>query len=433
MRLISIVYIAITMIIASSTVYAEAQSPAKQGIDFAYLDSMIEQGHIPNYQVAVIHADGSVSQKTGHYIDGIVSVSAVNTESIISLFSLSKPFTNLLALKLIDIGVLQLSEPIEKYLPEFKTATTNEKGATDVTLIRPILVSDLLLHTAGFSQNTDLQGWGGIAENYREEKLFGIRCMADSKTESLTGSVQRLAKIPLSSQPGTRYSYSVATDVLGRVLEVASGENYQSLLNKYIAGPLALKTLAIKVAEPNLERVATLYEPMIKTYPVPGAYQRYQPFSKFEVDVKNIGVQPGCISPGSGLTASMEDVTKLAAFFLRRMTFEDGSAFFSEKISTLVFANQLGEELGKSPLRSSLAYARNDGLSIASLAIRPNKGGDVNNQADHDFYYWSGFSGSGFWIDRKTDTAGVFITQLYPSDRFMIPKLVAQTRAYLRQ
>lgn len=63
MRSISIVYIAITMIVASSTVYAEAQSPAKQGIDFAYLDGMIAQGHIPNYQVAVVRADGSVSQK----------------------------------------------------------------------------------------------------------------------------------------------------------------------------------------------------------------------------------------------------------------------------------------------------------------------------------------------------------------------------------
>ena len=158
MRLISIVYIAITMFVASSTVYGEAQMPVKQEIDFAFLDSMIAQGHIPNYQVAVVRADGSVSQKAGHYVEGIVSVSAVNTESIISLLSLSKPFTNLLALKLIDVGILQLSEPIAKYLPEFKTVVTNKKGASEATLVRPILVSDLLLHTAGFSQITDLQG-----------------------------------------------------------------------------------------------------------------------------------------------------------------------------------------------------------------------------------------------------------------------------------
>jgi CubicO group peptidase (beta-lactamase class C family) len=428
MKWISIACFAFIVLFNTSAIYAGE----KAEINFDYLDDLVAKGHIPNYQVALVSEDGSISHQAGEYNEGIVAVSAVDPQSIVSLFSLSKPFTNLLALKLIDLGLLKLTDPISLYLPEFESIITKEKNKASKKTTRQIMVSDLLLHTAGFSQNSELQGWGETAENYREEQLFGLSCLAGARTESLASTVQRLAKIPLNNDPGEKYYYSVATDVLGRVLEVASGESFQSLLEKYVAKPLSLNTLAIKVAEPNIGKVAELYEPMIKTYPVPGAYQRYQPFSKFEVAVSNVGLQPGCVSPGSGLTASMEDMTKLASFFLRGMTLENGSFFLSEKNSRLAFENQLSQELGKSPMRGSFAYAKNDGLSVASLAIRTNKNGDLNNQKDHDFYYWSGFSGSGLWVDKKTNTAGIFITQLYPSDRFLIPKLVAKTREHLR-
>jgi CubicO group peptidase (beta-lactamase class C family) len=124
----------------------------------------------------------------------------------------------------------------------------------------------------------------------------------------------------------------------------------------------------------------------------------------------------------------MSDMSKLAQFFLSGMSLESGGKFLSQELTQLAYENKLGPEFGKYPLRRSLAYARRDGLSLASLAIRPTENGDINERADHDYYYWAGFSGSGFWIDKKTNTAGVLITQLYPSDSFLIPKLVAEVR-----
>jgi CubicO group peptidase (beta-lactamase class C family) len=428
MKSISVVSFAIKLLFGVSIASHGLMAETKKEINLTFLDEMVSQGHLPSYQVAVISADGTLSHKAGYYKDGIVGVSPVNKESIISLLSLSKPFTNLLALKLIDIGALKLDDPISNYLPEFQAVTVQNKVGGSDGAVRKILVSDLLLHTAGFSQNADLQGWGEIANYYRDQRIFGASCFAGAKQESLESSIQRLAEIPLSNQPGERYSYSVATDVLGRVLEVASGKSFQSLLNKYIAKPLALDSLDTKVEVPNLEKVAQLYEPQFKSYPVPGAYQRYRPFSNFEVTVTNVGVKPGCISPGSGLTATMRDMSKFAQFLLSGMSLENGKTFLSQELTQLAYENKLGPEFGKYPLRRSLAYAKRDGLSLASLAIRPTENGNINEWEDHDYYYWAGFSGSGFWIDKKTNTAGVLITQLYPSDSFLIPKLVAQVR-----
>ena len=115
----------------------------------------------------------------------------------------------------------------------------------------------------------------------------------------------------------------------------------------------------------------------------------------------------------------------------RDLKLENGEPFLSNKLASQIFQHGLAPTLGDKPLRKSFAYAGNDGLSIASLAIRPKKGGDLATVSDHDFYYWSGFSGSGLWVDKSTGTAGVLLTQFYPSDRFLIPKLVAEVRATL--
>jgi CubicO group peptidase (beta-lactamase class C family) len=129
--------------------------------------------------------------------------------------------------------------------------------------------------------------------------------------------------------------------------------------------------------------------------------------------------------------ASMNDMVHFAEFLLNDLTLKDGQPFLSPALRQQVFLHSLDPALGERPLRESLAYAQKDGLSIASLAIRPKKGGDLLTVSDHDFYYWSGFSGSGLWIDKSTGTAGVLLTQFYPSDRFLIPKLVAKVRASL--
>lgn len=416
------------LFLGPQSVYAQDNTQGR----LAYLDELVTTGHLPQYQFAFIDSQGSVTKSEKHYAGGIVPVEAVSSETLVALLSLSKPFTNLLALRLIDKGYLQLDSPISDYLPSFKNVSVQgEKGRVDAA--RPILVSDLLLHTAGFAQNAELLGWGEIPNTYKNEGIFGLNCLAGEPETSLGDVVENLSSLPLVNNPGEKFAYSVATDVLGRVLEVATQSSFSELLEEYLKEPLGLTSLTLEVSKDVPTEVAQLFGPLFKSYPVPGSYQRYEAFRQFGVDVVNVGVKTGCVSPGSGLLSNMKDLVLFAQFLLNDMKLKDGSSFLSEKSKLQFFRHQLGEELGKSPLRRSLAYANKDGLTLGSLAIRLKQDGSLQDPLTHDYYYWSGFSGSGFWLDKNNNSAGIFLTQLYPNDRFLIPKLVAQTRAKLAQ
>ena len=418
----------VALLLSTQTVCAQDNTQGR----LDYLDELVTTGHIPQYQFAFIDRLGSVARSEGHYAEGIVPVDAVSSDTLVALLSLSKPFTNLLALRLIDKGYLKLDSPISDYLPSFKNISVQGKeGRVDAT--RPILVSDLLLHTAGFAQNAELLGWGEVPNIYKKEGIFGLNCLAGEPKQSLAVLVEKLSSLPLVNNPGDKFAYSVATDVLGRVLEVAAQSSFEELLQEHLKKPLGLTSLTLEVSSDASTDVAQLYGPLFKSYPVPGSYQRYEAYRHFGIDVVNAGVKPGCVSPGNGLLSNMEDLVLFAQFLLNDMKLSDGSSFLSEKSMQQFFRHQLDENLGTSPLRRSLAYANKDGLTHGSLAIRVKQNGNLQDPLTHDYYYWSGFSGSGFWLDKNNNSAGVFLTQLYPNDRFLIPKLVAQTRAKLAQ
>ena len=428
MKCQSYFFCVIALLLGTQAAYAQDNAQGR----LAYLDELVTAGHIPQYQFAFIDSQGSVTESKRHYVNGIVPVEAVSSDTLVALLSLSKPFTSLLALRLIDKGYLQLDSPISNYLPSFKKVSVQgEKGRVDA--VRPILVSDLLLHTAGFAQNAELLGWGEIPNTYKNEGIFGLNCLAGEPKQTLGDVVENLSSLPLVNNPGEKFAYSVATDVLGRVLEVAAQSSFTDLIQEHVKEPLGLTSLTLEVSNDVPTKVAQLYGPLFKSYPVPGSYQRYEAFRQFDVDVVNVGIKPGCVSPGSGLLSNMKDLVHFAKFLLNDMKLKDGSSFLSEKSKRQFFSHQLGEELGKSPLRQSLAYANKDGLTLGSLAIRLKQGGSLQDPLTHDYYYWSGFSGSGFWLDKNNNSAGIFVTQLYPNDRFLIPKLVAQTRAKLAQ
>ena len=415
-------YFARAFLLLSLANIAHAQNNIER--DIAYLDDLIRNGDIPQYQLSFIKSDGAVVNSRGHFANGIVPVDAVKADTVVSLLSMSKPITNLLALRLVQKGYLKLDDPVSKYLPSFKNMATREESNETQ---RQILVRDLMIHTAGFAQNSEFLGWGEVSNLYQTEGIFGLSCLAGKTKTSLGDVVNKMVGLPLKHKPGEKFSYSVATDVLGHILELATKKDFDSLLSDYLSKPLGLKSLTTKVTTPDVD-VAQLYEPIYKSYPVPGAYQRYKPFAQFEVDVVNAGIEPGCISPGNGLVATMEDMIALAQFLLNDMQLDDGSEFLSNDLQRQVYTHQLNSKLGKSPLRSSLAYANKDGLTLGLLSIKIKADGDLADKTSHDYYYWSGFSGSGLWIDKKNNTAGIFLTQLYPSDKFLIPKLVAYTR-----
>ncbi|MBU26436.1 MAG: hypothetical protein CMD99_10475 [Gammaproteobacteria bacterium] len=418
------------VVIAPIAQKAHSASLAQQ--PFPELSRLVKEGFLPNYHVVVVDSEGQLTTQAESYEGGVVSVDAIKTTSTVALLSLSKPITNLLALRLVTLGYLALDEPVSKYLPKFEDPRMQSTDQASSDALRAISIRDLLIHTAGFAQNAELLGWGEVANTYAEQAIFGFDCLNHDAQETLAQITDRLAGLPLASEPGKKFAYSVATDVLGRVLEVAAGESFDVLLRKHISIPLAMPGLTARITGKRLADIAQLYQPLIKTYPVPGAYQRYEPFTGIDGNFSGDDLEEVCISPGSGLFASMNDMVVFIEFLRNDLVLKNGEPFLSESLGEQVFEHALDASFGNRPLRRSLAYAGKDGISIASLAIRPKNGLGLALENEHDFYYWSGFSGSGIWIDRSNNTAGVLLTQLYPSDQFLIPKLVGKVRASLK-
>ncbi|MHC4179257.1 MAG: serine hydrolase domain-containing protein, partial [Planctomycetota bacterium] len=180
--------------------------------------------------------------------------------TIFRIYSMSKPVTSVAAMILVEEGKLGLDDPISKYLPELTEMTVlveakGDDGETrheEVPAERAITVRDLLRHTSGFTYG--FFGNSEVDKRYRNAGLL----VTD---QTLEDTVKKLSQIPLRHQPGTRWHYSVSTDVLGRVIEVASGRSLDQFFQKRIFRPLGMGDTFFTVPQKKLPRLAQMYAP----------------------------------------------------------------------------------------------------------------------------------------------------------------------------
>ena len=193
-------------------------------------------------------------------------------------------------------------------------------------------------------------------------------------------------------------------------------------LEEALFGPLGMKDTGFYLKDKNRINKATLMKPLIRTFPVPGTYQRFEPHPPFlKGGSQNLGQEVGLLSGGAGLLSTGKDMIAFASFILNRLTLKDGSQFLSENLTSRLFTNELSSDLGSSPMALKMPYAASDGLSLG-FSLRPKEAGDwgLNNSRELDFLYWSGFSSSVLWIDPDNEVAGVFLSQIRPAQQFPV-------------
>jgi CubicO group peptidase (beta-lactamase class C family) len=203
-------------------------------------------------QVAYLHAAGFADVEANR---------PMTTDAIFRLASMSKPVTSVAAMILVDEGRLRLDDPVSKYVPEFKgqkVLVPGKDGAEDklVDAEREVTVRDLLTHTSGL-----VYVFPGVpsplAKRYAEAKInFGF----GPTTERIGDNVKRLAALPLAHQPGKAFTYGLSTDVLGRVVEVASGKDLDEFFRERIFAPLRMADTAFLPPPEKAGRVAALYK-----------------------------------------------------------------------------------------------------------------------------------------------------------------------------
>ncbi len=362
-------------------------SPAKLDQLRPALQKLVDDGKIAG-GVAVIARQGKVAYLTAFGYRNLATKEPMNDDTIFAIASMTKPITCVGVMRLIEQGKIGLDDAAEKYLPELKDLHVlgDPKNDTDneiatVPAKRAISVRDLLSHTSGFSYGGFMSSNDRLGKSYARAKVQapGLKTIAEQ--------VVRLGKAALAHQPGEGWTYGLSHDVLGRLIEVVTGQSFDVYLREQILTPLDMHDTFFHVPENKRGRVATVYQANGKgsLTPLPRRFGSETFFSG-----------------GGGLYSTARDYTRFAQMLLNGGTLE-GVRILKPETIALMTKNQIGEHS---------AFGTKYGLGFGLLLTRvPHESQPVLSR-----YFWGGFFSTNFWIDPRNELVAVIMTQVLPTN-----------------
>ena len=334
-------------------------------------------------------------------------------DTIFRAYSMTKPFVSVAAMTLVEDGVVQLIDPVSKWLPPFKDVKVST-AAGEVATDRPMSVQDLLRHTAGLPYG-ELTTNAAVKDALTKAGMFKPGVIEfDARDMTPAEQVERMSKIPLLYQPGTQWEYSLATDVLGRVVEAASGKRLGDYLAERVFKPLKMNDTAFWVPAGKLPRVA---EPFEK-----------DPLAGTPIKLIDVAKQPGNDSGGAGTMTTAGDYLRFAQMLANGGVL-DGQRILSRTTVRLMTSDHLA---GKIPLAATPGGGVLGGQTYTfglGFAVRPGDGFAPFPGTAGD-YNWGGYAGTYFWVDPKEQFVAVMMVQsagtLRLTHRLMFRQMVYQ-------
>ncbi len=339
-------------------------------------------------------------------------------DAIFRIYSMTKPLSSVAAMMLVEEGRMQLTDPVAKFLPQFakmEVLVTDKDGKTTREIAkRQMTIQDLLRHTAGFSYG-EFSSVPELKAAYAEAKLYRPDITAESRMITPEQFVAGIAKAPLVHEPGTTWEYSMSVDVLGRVVEVISGQRLSAFLDERLFRPLNMVNTGFKVPEAQWSRIA---EPLSKN-PLTGGPNDVM------LDVK---IDPLNDSGGGGAVSTAADYLRFCQMMLNGGTLDE-RRYLSPTSVKLMTSDHLGNRPA-SPLTPGGLLMGVDGYTFGlGFMVRqgPGLAGVPGSEGE---YMWGGAGGTFFWIDPKEQLAVVYMAQtpgaIRQYHRRMIKALVAQ-------
>ncbi len=377
---------------------------ALQQIDVR-LEQAVERKQVAG-AVALLARDGKIGYLRAAGFRDVEAGKEMATDSLFRIASMSKPLTSVAVMILVDDGRLQVTDPVSKYLPEFKNPHVLVVGSGGdsqrVPADREITVHDLLTHTSGLTYRFMAQE--PFAQIYHQpdicDGLIRPSC-------TLAENVRHLAALPLVHQPGSAFQYGLSTDVLGRLVEVISGQDLESFMRRRIFEPLEMHDTFFDLPADKTERLAVVYEP--------GPDQAIRRVGEQTVQVGELAYcvtspyqgQRGYCSGGAGLTSSAPDYARFLQMLLNDGQW-NGTRILKPETVQAMTSNQIGDIEFMLPT-GRFGY----GFAIAA-------GADWDPGTAPGTYGWGGFYNTGFWVDPEKKLIGVFMTQLYPANHLTL-------------
>jgi CubicO group peptidase (beta-lactamase class C family) len=348
----------------------------------AALNERIASGHIPG-AVALVARHGKVAYHQGFGRLDPASDTPMGTDAIFRIYSMTKAIVSVAAMMLFEEGRLLLSDPISKFLPAFANTQVGVVSADSYTLTAahtPITIQDLLRHTSGLTY--EFRGTGPIHRAYGEARIARLK-------QTNADQVDELAGLPLLHQPGTVWEYSRSTDVLGRLIEVISGQTLGSFLSERILIPLGMTDSGFSVPAADQSRIA---EPFAKD-PEDG------------VDVALLDIRRPAMfeSGGGGMVATTLDYARFLGMLLGNGRL-GSTRLLGRKTIELMTSDHLGTITGAADLLPP-GHGFGLGFAVRTAAGMAPFPGSVGN------YYWGGAAGTTFWVDPAERLYAVLMIQ----------------------
>lgn len=378
-------------------------SPEKIGLSTARLQRLtavlqheVDKKRLPG-AVAVVarHGKTALFDSVGQL--NPASGEAMHRDARFRIYSMTKPIVSVAAMMLVEQGRLLLSDAVSQHLPEFAKQQVAVTGATDASSggsvaaqqkLEPVRVDanvhDLLRHTAGLTY--EFLGSSPVQRQYSQLRI-------GSRERTLAEFTRQLAGIPLMYQPGSVFEYSRATDVLGRVIEVVSGQSLQDFLREHILEPLGMPNTAFTVPAQFHEHIA---EPFAR-----------DPDGGIQMKVIDVRTDAALASGGGGLISTAPDYARFLQFMLNRGEL-DGARLLGAQTVDFMTCDHLGDiPVAGAGSMALLPAGHGFGLGFAvrkHLGVAPVPG-SVGT------YFWGGLAGTTFFVDPKLDMFALLMLQ----------------------
>ncbi|MDQ2075975.1 serine hydrolase [Marinimicrobium sp. ABcell2] len=369
----------------------------------ATLGGFVESGHLAGASVLIFEGGQEVYFNTFGMADREAGV-PMSRDTLVQIFSMTKPITGVAMLTLYEQGKLDLDDPVSKFVPELADvrvyAGTDEHGEMILEAPhREITIRDLTRHTAGFANSPDLPGVGPI-----------LAAEAPGAQENtLSEMAEKMARVPLYFQPGERWSYGPEVDVLALVVERVSGQPFDAYVREKILVPLKMRETSYFVSEEDRSRFAAVYERNGN-----GKLNRMPDALGQRLATQRWALTPG----GYGLTSSLDDYMRFARMLVNEGELDGARILQPDTVRTMA-TNHLPDDVTD---RSWLPHKGQVGFGVnVAVRLNPPASAEENNGTVGEFF-WDGAASTLFWVDPENDLAAILFVQLLPFDEIGLHK-----------
>lgn len=373
-------------------------------IDAFLKQGYLDTGRLPGALVRVLHRGETIHSSVQGHAD-IALGRPLADDTIFRIYSMTKPITSIALMMLVEEGKLQIDDPVHRYIPSWKNLRVFDGGTVRIgwktsAPKRPMQVIDLLRHTAGLTYGFQLNT--NVDAAYRHLGIGEI----EKGDMTLERMIDLLAELPLEFSPGDWWNYSVATDVLGWLVQVIAGEPFEQFVERRILKPLGMQDTGFHVRDGQAHRLATCYQPTARRGIEVQDQAETSAFLK----------PPSFISGGGGLVSTADDYLNFAEA-LRTAS----PVLVGRKTLELMTANHLpgGKDLPQLS-RSAFSEAAYDGVGFGlgfATTTAVEKTMIAGNNGD---YFWGGAASTFFWVDPAEELTVLFLTQLIPSSTWPV-------------